>query len=81
MGDLQIPDFQECPGVFCESLSGMVVACATATDKRAPATVGLKAEKGARFGGMCLWDINCTGNVVRLPSVFGPKLCGITCLR
>ena len=30
---------------------------------------------------VCLWDINCTGNFVQLPSVFGPKLRGITCPR
>ena len=37
----------------------MVVACTMVTDKRALETVVLEAEKGARFGGMCLWGINC----------------------
>ena len=59
----------------------MIVAGTMVTDKRAPEMVVLKAEKEARFGGMCLWDIDCTGNFVRLPGVFGPKLRGIACPR
>ena len=72
---------KECPGGFCESSSGMVVACMMAADKSAPETVVLQTEKVARFGGMCLWGINCAGNFVRLPGVFRPTLRGITCLR
>ena len=34
------------------------------TDMEAPETVVLKTDKGARFEGMCLWGINCTGTFV-----------------
>ena len=48
------------------------------TDMEAPETVVLKTDKGARFEGMCLWGINCTGSF--MPDVFGPKVRGIVCV-
>ena len=41
----------------------------------------LKTDEGARFEGMCLWGINCTGAFVRMPDVFGPKVRGMVCSR
>ena len=45
------------------------------TDMEAPETMVLITDKGARFEGMRLWGINCTGTFVRMPDVFGPKVC------
>ena len=82
LGVLRISDVRELeyPGVSYES-SSTVVACTMATDMEAPETVVLKTDKGPRFDGICLWDINCTGTFVRMPDVFGPKVCGMVCSR
>ena len=80
LGVWRISDVREYPGVSYES-SSTVVACMMVTDMEAPKTVVLKTDKGARFEGMCLWGINCTGTFVRMPDVVGPKVCGIVCER
>ena len=59
-GVWRISDAREYPGVSYES-RGMVVSCMMVTDMEAREMVVLKTDKGARFEGMWLWGINCTG--------------------
>ena len=77
-GVWRISDAREYPGVSYES-SGMAVSCMMVTDMEAREMVVLKTDKGARFEGMWLWGIYCTGLLFECLMWLGPKVRGIVC--